>query len=124
MAALTDTVALASVVRRGVGARTWQRMDPATRTFQALRIWVNGEIDGLGRFVQSAWDAVAVGGRLLIISFHSLEDRIVKQTFRRLAGDTSTARLLTRRPLVAGDEECERNPRARSARLRAIERLA
>jgi 16S rRNA (cytosine1402-N4)-methyltransferase len=121
---LADTVALASVVRRGVGAGTWQRVDPATRTFQALRIWVNDEIEGLGRFVQAAWDAVAVGGRLVIISFHSLEDRIVKQTFRRLAGDTSTARLLTRRPLVAGDEERERNPRARSARLRAVERLA
>ena len=121
---LTDTSALATVVRRGVGAGTWQRVDPATRTFQALRIWVNGEIDGLGRFVQAAWDAVAVGGRLLIISFHSLEDRIVKQTFRRLAEDASAARLLTRRPLVAGDEESERNPRARSARLRAIERLA
>ena len=121
---LTDTAALATVVRRGVGAGTWQRLDPATRTFQALRIWVNGEIDSLGRFVQEAWAAVAVGGRLLIISFHSLEDRIVKQAFRRLAEDASAARLLTRRPLVAGDEESERNPRARSARLRAIERLA
>jgi 16S rRNA (cytosine1402-N4)-methyltransferase len=121
---LTDTSALASTVRRGVGAGTWQRIDPATRTFQALRIWVNDEIEGLGRFVQVAWDAVAVGGRLLIISFHSLEDRIVKQAFRRLAEDTSGARLLTRRPIVAGDEECDRNPRARSARLRAIERLA
>jgi 16S rRNA (cytosine1402-N4)-methyltransferase len=121
---LTDTAALATVIRRGVGAGTWQRLDPATRTFQALRIWVNGEIDGLGRFVQEAWDAVAVGGRLLIISFHSLEDRIVKQTFRRFAEDAGAARLLTRRPTVAGDEESERNPRARSARLRAIERLA
>jgi 16S rRNA (cytosine1402-N4)-methyltransferase len=121
---LTDTSTLASTVRRGVGAGKWQRIDPATRTFQALRIWVNDEIEGLGRFVQAAWDAVAVGGRLLIISFHSLEDRIVKQAFRRLAEDTSAARLLTRRPLVAGDEECDRNPRARSARLRAIERLA
>jgi 16S rRNA (cytosine1402-N4)-methyltransferase len=121
---LTDTSALAAVVRRGVGAGTWQRIDPATRTFQALRIWVNDEVEGLRRFVQAAWDAVAVGGRLLIISFHSIEDRIVKQTFRRLAEDTTGTRLLTRRPLVAGDEECERNPRARSARLRAIERLA
>ena len=122
--ALTETSALAAVVRRGVAAGTWQRVDPATRTFQALRIWVNGEIEGLAGFLQAAWDAVAVGGRLLIISFHSLEDRIVKQTFRRLAEDASAARLLTRRPLVAGDEESERNPRARSARLRAIERLA
>ena len=121
---LTDTTALAAVVRRGVGAGTWQRIDPATRTFQALRIWVNGEVDGLPRFVQRAWEALSVGGRLLIISFHSLEDRIVKHAFRRLAAEADTARLLTRRPVVASEAESERNPRARSARLRAIERLA
>jgi 16S rRNA (cytosine1402-N4)-methyltransferase len=121
---LTDTAALASVVRRGVGAGTWQRIDPATRTFQALRIWVNDELDGLGRFLQAAWNVLAVGGRLLIISFHSLEDRIVKRTFRQLAEDKSAARILTNRPLVATDEEQARNPRARSARLRAIEKLA
>jgi 16S rRNA (cytosine1402-N4)-methyltransferase len=121
---LTDTGALAAVVRRGVGAAGWQRIDPATRTFQALRIWVNAEIDRLPRFVQAAWDALAAGGRLLVISFHSLEDRIVKQAFRRLAEDPDTARLLTRRPVVASKVESERNPRARSARLRAIERLA
>ena len=122
--ALTDTSALAAVVRRGVGAGSWQRIDPATRTFQALRIWVNGEIEGLARFVQTAWDVLAPAGRLLVISFHSLEDRIVKHAFKRLADDARAARLLTRRPIVAGEEECERNPRARSARLRAIERLA
>jgi 16S rRNA (cytosine1402-N4)-methyltransferase len=121
---LTDTAALATVVRRGVGAGRWQRVDPATRTFQALRIWVNGEIENLAAFVSAAWNALAVGGRLLIISFHSLEDRIVKQSFRRLGEDATAARVLTRRPIVAGDEESERNPRARSARLRAIERLA
>jgi 16S rRNA (cytosine1402-N4)-methyltransferase len=121
---LADTAALATVVRRGVGAGKWQRVDPATRTFQALRIWVNDEIDGLARFVQAAWNVVAVRGRLVIVSFHSLEDRIVKQAFRALAEDRAAARLLTRRPLVAGDDERDRNPRARSARLRAIERLA
>ena len=122
--ALTDTGALAAVIRRGVGAGSWQRIDPATRTIQALRIWVNGEIDGLARFVQTAWDLLAPAGRLLVISFHSLEDRIVKHAFKRLAEDPRAARLLTRRPVMAGDEECERNPRARSARLRGIERLA
>jgi 16S rRNA (cytosine1402-N4)-methyltransferase len=122
--ALSDTAALATVVRRGVGAGAWQRIDPATRTFQALRIWVNGELHGLPQFVQAAWEALAVGGRLLIISFHSLEDRVVKHAFKRLAHDPGAARLLTRRPVVATESESERNPRSRSARLRAIERLA
>jgi 16S rRNA (cytosine1402-N4)-methyltransferase len=122
--ALTDTAALAAVVRRGVGARNWQRVDPATRTFQALRIWINDEIDGLGRFLQSAWSALGSGGRLAVIAFHSLEDRVVKQTFRTLSGDQTAARLLTTRPIVAGDEERARNPRARSARLRGVEKLA
>ncbi len=122
--ALTDTAALAAVIRRGVGARNWQRLDPATRTFQALRIWVNDEIDGLGRFLQAAWSVLGSGGRLAVIAFHSLEDRVVKQTFRTLSGDPTAARLLTTRPIVAGDDERARNPRARSARLRAVEKLA
>lgn len=121
---LTDTVVLASVVRRAVGAHGWQRIDPATRTFQALRIWVNDEIDALGAFLESAWHVLAKDGRLVVIAFHSLEDRVVKHTFRRLAADASVARLLTKRPLTAGDDECERNPRARSAKLRGLERVA
>ena len=121
---LADTTALATVVRRAVGARSWQRLDPATRTFQALRIWVNDELEDLGAFLQSAWDVLSAGGRLVVIAFHSLEDRIVKQVFRRLAEDGATARLLTRRPLMASDDERERNPRARSARLRAVEKVA
>jgi 16S rRNA (cytosine1402-N4)-methyltransferase len=122
--ALPDTVALAAVVRRAVGARTWQRLDPATRTFQALRVWVNGEIDSLGAFLEAAWHTLAVGGRLAIVAFHSLEDRVVKQRFRRFAADRHGARLLTRRPVMATDDERAHNPRARSARLRAVERLA
>ena len=82
------------------------------------------EMDGLRAFVESAWRGSHVGGRLAIIAFHSLEDRVVKHTFRRLAEDGTTARLLTKRPLVASDVECERNPRARSARLRGLERVA
>jgi 16S rRNA (cytosine1402-N4)-methyltransferase len=131
---LTGTAQLAAIVRRAVGG-PWQRIDPATRTFQALRIWVNDELDGLesciGQVVgrlQSPDEAAGravTGGRLAIISFHSLEDRIVKHTFRALAQrDTAVVRVLTRRPIEAGDEEVAANPRSRSAKLRAVERLS
>ena len=121
---LTDTLALAAVVRRAAGGRGWQRVDPATRTFQALRIWVNDELTGLEAFLETAWGLLAPGGRLAIVAFHSLEDRIVKQTFRRLADTDPAARLLTKRPIVTSDEERARNPRARSARLRGLQRAA
>jgi 16S rRNA (cytosine1402-N4)-methyltransferase len=120
---LLDTGALASVVRRAAGGRGWQRIDPATRTFQALRIWVNAELEGLDAFLEAASGALALEGRLAVIAFHSLEDRVVKHTFRRLSTD-SALRLVTKRPVVPGDEECARNPRARSARLRVLERVA
>ena len=121
---LTDTLALASAVRRGAGGRGWQRIDPATRTFQALRIWVNDELDGLDRFLESGIEVLAAGGRFAVIAFHSLEDKVVKHTFRRLAEGSSKWRVVTRRPVVPGDDECARNPRARSARLRVLERVA
>jgi 16S rRNA (cytosine1402-N4)-methyltransferase len=121
---LTDTAALASVVRRSAGGRGWQRIDPATRTFQALRIWVNGELEGLDRFLEVACGRLTAGGRLAVIAFHSLEDRIVKQTFRRLGGDDMQCRVLTRRPIVPDAGESDRNARARSARLRVLERVA
>jgi 16S rRNA (cytosine1402-N4)-methyltransferase len=121
---LTDTGALASAARRGAGGKGWQRIDPATRTFQALRIWVNDEIGGLEAFLEPAWRVLAPGGRLAVVAFHSLEDRLVKQTFRRLAEDPRSATLVTRRPVVASDAESERNPRARSARLRVVEKVA
>jgi 16S rRNA (cytosine1402-N4)-methyltransferase len=120
---LRDTGDLAAAVRRGAGGRGWQRIDPATRTFQALRLWVNDEIDGLDAFLEAAWRALARGGRLIVLAFHSLEDRVVKHTFRRLGADPA-AHLLTRRPMVPGDAERARNPRSRSARLRALEKLA
>lgn len=121
---LVDTGALASVVRRAAGGRGWQRIDPATRTFQALRIWVNAELEGLEGFLEAACGVLARGGPLAVIAFHSLEDRVVKHTFRRLAGESAAWRLVTRRPVVPGDDECARNPRARSARLRVLERVA
>jgi 16S rRNA (cytosine1402-N4)-methyltransferase len=122
---IETTGRLAEIVRRAVPRRGYQRIDPATRTFQALRIWVNRELEGLDRFLQNAVRRLREGARLVVISFHSLEDRIVKHTFRALAQDGSPAvRILTKRPLMAGDEELERNPRSRSAKLRAIERLA
>ncbi len=121
---LVDTGALAAVVRRAAGGRGWQRLDPATRTFQALRIWVNAELEGLDNFLEAACRVLAPDGRLAVIAFHSLEDRVVKHTFRRLAGESAVWRLVTRRPVVPGDDECARNPRARSARLRVLERVA
>ncbi|HVQ42726.1 MAG TPA: 16S rRNA (cytosine(1402)-N(4))-methyltransferase RsmH [Vicinamibacterales bacterium] len=121
--ALTSSTELASVVRRAAGGGEWQRLDPATRTFQALRIWVNGELEGLDAFVEAAVGTLVPQGRLAVIAFHSLEDRVVKRTSRRLAAD-GVVRLVTRRPIVPGDEEVARNPRARSARLRAMEKVA
>ncbi|MFI5176927.1 MAG: 16S rRNA (cytosine(1402)-N(4))-methyltransferase RsmH [Vicinamibacterales bacterium] len=121
--ALTDTGTLASVVRAAAGGRGRQRIDPATRTFQALRIWVNRELDGLDRFLDEAVGATGPGARLAVIAFHSLEDRVVKHTFRRQAAE-GTVRLLTKKPVVPDDAEIRRNPRARSARLRVVEKAA
>lgn len=124
VAPLTRTSDLATVVRRAVGGG-WQRIDPATRTFQALRIWVNGELDGLEAFLETAAGCLAPGGRMAVIAFHSLEDRVVKHTWRRLAqADAAIVRVVTRRPVVPGADEADRNPRARSARLRVVERVA
>jgi 16S rRNA (cytosine1402-N4)-methyltransferase len=122
---IQTTGKLAEIVRRAVPRRGPMRIDPATRTFQALRIWVNHELDGLDRFIETAMRRLRAGARLVMISFHSLEDRIVKHTLRALAQPPAGAvRVLTRKPVVPGDEEVERNPRARSAKLRAAERLA
>ena len=120
---ITTTGRLAEIVRRGVAARGWQRIDPATRTFQALRIWVNGELDGLESFIGSSAARLQPGGRLAVIAFHSLEDRVVKHTLRELArGDEAAITVLTKHPVIAGDAEAAANPRARSAKLRAAVR--
>jgi 16S rRNA (cytosine1402-N4)-methyltransferase len=123
-APITTTGQLAQIVRRAVPHRGYQRIDPATRTFQALRIWVNRELENLDGFLAEAARRLLGGARLAVITFHSLEDRIVKHTFRALAAAEAALRILTKRPLVPGEAEVERNPRARSAKLRAIERAA
>jgi 16S rRNA (cytosine1402-N4)-methyltransferase len=120
---LTTTGQVAEVIRRATRSKGGQRIDPATRTFQALRIWVNRELEGLSEFLETAAGRLAPGGRLAVITFHSLEDRIVKWSFRGLAGKHPPAvRVLTKRPMVPTEAEVERNPRARSAKLRVVER--
>lgn len=123
-ARIESTGELAELVRRSVPTRGYQRIDPATRTFQALRIWVNRELEGLDAFLTDTSRRLLMGARLAVITFHSLEDRIVKHTFRAIAAAGDAWQVLTRKPVVAGDEEVARNPRSRSAKLRAIERLA
>jgi 16S rRNA (cytosine1402-N4)-methyltransferase len=114
-----DTADLANVVARAVRAPAHQRIHPATRTFQALRIAVNDELGALRAGLGAALARTATGGRIAVISFHSLEDRIVKQTFR----EDPRARAVTRKPVTATEEEVSANPRARSAKLRAAERV-
>jgi 16S rRNA (cytosine1402-N4)-methyltransferase len=124
-APVTTTGRLATIVRGAVPHRGYSRIDPATRTFQAIRIWVNRELEGLDRFIESLVQRLRAGARLVVISFHSLEDRIVKHTFRALERSSAPLlRVLTKKPITAADAELEENPRARSAKLRAAERVA
>ena len=99
-----------------------RRIHPATRTFQALRIFVNRELDDLRALLDAAPRVLKPGGRVVVISFHSLEDRIVKDAFRE-AAKQGFMKLLTKKPLMATEEESDRNPRARSAKLRAAEKV-
>jgi 16S rRNA (cytosine1402-N4)-methyltransferase len=94
------------------------KIHPATRTFQALRIRVNDELGEIRTLLESAPSLLKPGGRLVVISFHSLEDRIVKDAFRE-AGRNKVFEVLTKKPVKAGEEEERRNPRSRSAKLRA-----
>lgn len=124
LAPIDTTGRLAEIVRRAVPHRGYQRIDPATRTFQGLRILVNRELDGLDAALRAFMGRLSAGGRLVVISFHSLEDRIVKHTFRAMAADeTAGVQVLTKRPITAGDDELARNPRARSAKLRVAMRV-
>ncbi|HEX5706378.1 MAG TPA: 16S rRNA (cytosine(1402)-N(4))-methyltransferase RsmH [Pyrinomonadaceae bacterium] len=134
---IETTAQLAELVARAVGYKRGDRIHPATRTFQALRVAVNHELEGLEGFIESAVDLLQSGGRLAVISFHSLEDRVVKRSLRRLAGQCEcgprvpvcvcgarrAAEILTRRPVTPTEGEMEENPRARSAKLRACQKL-
>jgi len=122
-APVTTTGQLAAIVRRAVPHRGYQRIDPATRTFQALRIWTNRELDGLDRFLEALARRLRAGARLAVITFHSLEDGIVKHTLRALDRASHVVTVLTKKPVIPSDDEVQRNPRARSAKLRAAERL-
>lgn len=141
--AIETTRTLAETVARAIGAAgrrrpgAGPRTHPATRTFQAVRIAVNRELENLELFLGSAYELLRTGGRLVIISFHSLEDRLVKRAFRKWGRDClcpprtpgcvcgwgRKAAALTRKPRVPTGEEVEANPRARSAKLRAVERI-
>jgi 16S rRNA (cytosine1402-N4)-methyltransferase len=136
-APLNSTAQLAELVRNAIPAATRRHGGhPAKRTFQALRIEVNGELDALRRAVPAALDALELGGRIVVLSYHSLEDRIVKQALAALAADSTPAglpvaladrgpqlRLLTRGGEAAAPAEIDANPRAASVRLRAAERI-
>ncbi|MEP6985720.1 MAG: 16S rRNA (cytosine(1402)-N(4))-methyltransferase RsmH [Chloroflexota bacterium] len=128
---------LATTIERITPRRKGDKIHPATRVFQALRIAVNDELAGLERVLPEAINLLRPGGRLAVISFHSLEDRIVKQTFKLastdcicppnvpicVCGHTASVRLLTRKPLIADEAEIALNPRSRSAKLRVVEKL-
>lgn len=134
---LTTTTQLAEVIRKAAPDGR-SRIHPATRTFQALRIAVNDELASLTSSLEQARDVLGPSGRLVVISFHSLEDRIVKRFLTReskdcicppeqptcTCGHKASLRILTKRPIAPGAEEVRRNPRSRSAKLRAAERLA
>ena len=105
-----------------LGQHKYERIHPATRTFQALRIFVNHELDDLKALLEAAPRVLKPGGRLVVISFHSLEDRIVKDALRDGA-QRGWYRLLTKKPVTATDDEIERNPRSRSAKMRAAEKV-
>lgn len=129
---------LAELVERSVPRSKKEKIHPATRTFQALRIAVNREIEILEGFLKDSVDLLAEDGTLAVISFHSLEDRIVKQTFQKLSGKcfcpprlprcecgaAKMVEILTKKPVVASDDETLSNPRSRSAKLRAVRKLA
>ena len=118
---IETTGQLADIVRRAIPRKGYMRIDPATRTFQAIRIWVNRELEGLDTFLGDAARRLAANGRMAVITFHSLEDRIAKHTLRALQAEGFGLRIRTKRPVVPGEVEIERNPRARSAKLRAAE---
>jgi 16S rRNA (cytosine1402-N4)-methyltransferase len=135
---VSTTKELADLVERAVPRKPKDKIHPATKTFQALRIAVNRELEVLERFLKDAIDLLKPNGRLAIISFHSLEDRMVKQTFLKASGKcqcppripqctcgaTKQVEILTKKPITAGEDELDVNPRSRSAKLRAVRKLS
>ena len=135
---VSTTKELADLVTQAVGKHKGQQIHPATRTFQALRIAVNKELEGLAQFVETSIDLLEPSGQFVVISFHSLEDRIIKQELRRLSGHCQCpprlpvcscgtrkeVEVLTKRPVTPGAKELGENPRARSAKLRACRKLS
>ena len=122
---IRSTQQLSDLVIRSVPpfARS-RRIHPATRTFQALRILVNSELEGLSDVIKTATTRIHIGGRVCVVAFHSLEDRIVKHVFREMGRESRVFRVVTKKPIRPGEAEVERNPRSRSARLRVVENLA
>ena len=134
---IRTTKELAEIVERSVPRKPKDKIHPATKTFQALRIAVNRELDVLEGFLKDAIDLLTPNGRLAIISFHSLEDRMVKQAFLKASGKcqcppripqcqcgaTKQVEILTKKPITAREEELDLNPRSRSAKLRAVRKL-
>src|ERR1700734_517719 len=118
---ITTTAELARIVSAEAPPMKGEKIHPATRTFQALRIRVNNELGEIQSLLKSAESLLRPGGRLVLISFHSLEDRLVKDAFRE-AGRNKVYEVLTKKPIVAGEQEEMRNPRSRSAKMRAAEK--
>lgn len=135
---VSTTKQLADLIERSVKRSPKDKIHPATRTFQALRIAVNREIEILEQFVADAVDVLKIEGRLAVITFHSLEDRVIKHTFQKLSGKCTCppripqcvcgavkrGEILTRKPILPTDDETRENPRSRSAKLRGFKRLA
>ena len=119
---ITTTAELARIVSAEAPPMKGEKIHPATRTFQALRIRVNNELGEIQSLLKSAGSLLKPGGRLVLISFHSLEDRLVKDAFRE-AGQKKIFTVLTKKPVVAVEQEQLRNPRSRSTKLRAVEKL-
>ena len=134
---LRSTRQLAEVIAKATAPHRYHRIHPATRTFQALRIFVNDELSRISPFLRTAAELLVRGARIVAISFHSLEDRIVKETFRALSadclcppglpqcvcGNKKILRRITRKPVQPGEFELDSNPRSRSAKLRVAEKL-
>lgn len=127
---IETTLSLKRVVHQAIPRRFHSRkIDPATRTFQAFRIRLNEELGNLKEILETGWMFLRKGGRMCVISFHSLEDRMVKETFRRLErggeglGQGGVVRVITKKPVTPSEEERKKNPRSRSAKLRCAERV-